>query len=182
MRGPIGDRRVLASARFGEGCLSEAIAHPVLGEKITGVLWVFFQFISQVPHIDVDVVDTVIILRAPDALQDLLKGKHLVGILGQIGQQPILGCGEFHRLPAHEDPAQVQIYDDDRGKLPYVESITGRILPCGKYQSKTRHRKCVIEFKVKRMAELRKRNLTRDELYKYSHLEVGTGTVKYPTP
>ena len=82
----------------------------------------------------------------------------------------------------YEDPAQVQIYDDDRGKLPYVESITGRILPCGKYQSKTRHRKCVIEFKVKRMAELRKRNLTRDELYKYSHLEVGTGTVKYPTP
>ncbi len=62
------------------------------------------------PHVHAHIVQVILILPAPHFLQDLLKGKGLVGVLHHVGQKPILGRRELHRLSGYRHAALSDIH------------------------------------------------------------------------
>src|SRR3989304_354697 len=84
----------------------QEVAEAPLGEDQRRMVGVVFDLSAQVVDVALDVVDLLVVLGTPDALEQRLRGDRPAGLLRQGFQQAELLRGEMDRLPGPRPPAR----------------------------------------------------------------------------
>src|SRR4051812_30250123 len=63
--------------------LNEAVAHPGFGDEVLRTRWIRFELVSDLAHIEAQVVRLLFVLRSPHLLQQLLLRYELSAVSGE---------------------------------------------------------------------------------------------------
>jgi hypothetical protein len=72
----------------------ETVAHPRLGDEVTGPRWIGLELPPDLREIDAEVVRLLLVLRAPYFLQQLALGDELAGVADERLNDLPLGRGQ----------------------------------------------------------------------------------------
>src|SRR5688572_25694682 len=80
----------------------EHIADTMDSQDITWLFGIFFNLISEMRNVNMDIVDTSPVFITPDIGKDMIKSQHLTGITCQINQQAELNRRELNPFLIHQ--------------------------------------------------------------------------------
>ncbi len=89
---------------------AEPIPDTRFGKKVAGSCRISFQLLTEVTHVDAQVVAAFHIGRSPDLPQQLAVGQHLAGFGDQCRQQPKLDGRDVDRLAVTHHLSMLQIH------------------------------------------------------------------------
>src|SRR3981081_1181924 len=87
----------------------QTVADPRFGQEVRGAGRLRFDLLSQLVDDHTKVVNLVSVVRAPDRLQKLAMGEHLVRVRDQVSEQLELLWREVHVAAARADLSRVEI-------------------------------------------------------------------------
>ena len=84
----------------------ESVAHANLGLKVFRLRGITLKFVSEVTHVNAQIVAALDVARPPYLGEQLSLRDHAAGVSDERSEQPIFNGRQMHRCPGTHDAAR----------------------------------------------------------------------------